>query len=136
MLKTYYKSTSVYFNDISVCYLSKLNIFEESEINNSETVYTGYDDIKAHINDIPCMIFYDTNKKTKEVCISIRVKDSLKYYTINKTSEATIKVIVNYRETQPSFKDMFDIKADKVFQYMMQFLPTERGDTNENSEIS
>ena len=123
----------MYFNDTQVYYLGQIDILDEDEAIATETAYTGYDEIEKHINDIPCLIYRNTNTRAKKQFLIIHKQDTCKDYTVYEGSEAVIKVRIDYRETNPRFKEMLDIRTDKVFQYMMQFLPKEREDINENT---
>lgn len=122
MLKTYFWTVYVYYNDSSVYYLGRDVICDELEAIDTETIYSGYDEILSHIKDIPCTITRELNKKSEIKYLELWIQGVYKVYRIYKTSDVTVKVVVKYSENKPRLKDLMDLKADLVFRYMAQFL--------------
>lgn len=127
MLKTYFETTYVYYNDLSVYYFGRDVICDELEAIDTETIYSGYDEILSHIKDIPCTITRELNKKSEIKYLELWIQGVYKVYRIYKTSDVTVKVVVKYSESKPRLEDLMKLKADLVFRYMAQFINNERG---------
>ena len=126
MLKTYLATKYVYYNNSAVCYCNYDTIQEESEAIDTETIYSGYDEIQANISKIPCIIGHIPNKKPEKEYLELWNQDTDETYRIFRASNATVKVTVRYSENKPRLKDLANMKADLVFQYMAQFINNER----------
>lgn len=122
MLKTYYETTYVYCNDSSVYRWGRVIICDELEAVDTETTYSGYDEIQTNIEKIPCSILQVSNRKPEKEYLELWIQGTCKVYRIDKTSDATVKVVVAYRENKPRLKDLMDLEADLVFRYMAQFI--------------
>lgn len=127
MLKIYLATEYVYYNNSSVYHYSYDTIREESEAVDTETIYSGYDEIQTNIRKIPCSIGHVSNKKPEKEYLELWIQDTSKTYRIFRASDATVKVIVKYSEYQPRLEDLMKLKADLVFRYMAQFINNERG---------
>lgn len=122
MLKTYLATEYVYYNNSSVYYRSYDTIREESEAVDTETIYSGYDEIQTNIRKIPCSIDHVSNKKPEKEYLELWIQGTGKTYRIFRASDATVKVIVKYSENKPRLEDLMKLKADLVFRYIAQFI--------------
>ena len=127
MLKTYWKRKVTYYNDLLISVYGCCIICEDYQAVDTEIVYSGYDEIQNHVQEIPCSIY-------KEGKISSKKGEYLKLYAdcdheiyhIFKKSDAVIKIITLYSEDEPRLRDLANMKADLVFRYMAQFINNER----------
>lgn len=122
MLKTYYETTYVYYNDSSVYRWGRVIICDELEAIDTETIYSGYNEIQTNIRKIPCSIGHESNKKPEKEYLELWIQDTNKTYRIFRASDATVKVIVKYSENKLRLEDLMKLKADLVFRYMAQFI--------------
>ena len=123
MLKTYWKRKVTYYNDLPISDYGCCVICEDYQAVDTEIVYSGYDEIQNHIQEIPCSIYKEgkiSSKKGEYLKLYSDCDDEI--YHIFKKSDAVIKIITLYSEDEPRLKDLANMKADLVFRYIAQFL--------------